>query len=74
MSKRPSNISLEQAVEFCLQSDEGHIDSSCDGLSSDEEEELDRLLLNLTDKEEENRYMPDVVACICNPAKRRLSG
>jgi len=40
MSK--AKLSLQQAVDFCLESDE---DSSTGGLSTDEEEELDNALV-----------------------------
>lgn len=46
----------DQAVVFCTETDnEDDIDSSCGGLSSSEEEELDDLLENISDYEELER-------------------
>ena len=44
MAKKLKAISLAEAVNFCLQSDDSHLDSS-GGLPSDEEEKVDNLLL-----------------------------
>ena len=40
------NFSLEFAVEYCMNSDDSDVDSSIGSLTSDEEEEIDNLLLN----------------------------
>ena len=45
MSKNKALYSVEETVNYCLNSDESDIDSCCGGLSEDEEEELDELLL-----------------------------
>ena len=45
MAKRLKAISLAEAVNYCLQSDANDLDSSVGGLSSDEEEKVDNLLL-----------------------------
>ena len=45
MAKRFKPIYLAEAVNCCLQSDDGDLDSSVVGLSSDEEEKFDNLLL-----------------------------
>jgi len=46
MATSRKKISLESAIEFCLNSDDSDVDSSVGGFSSDEQEELDNLLLN----------------------------
>lgn len=40
MPKR--SYSLQQAIDYCLQTDESNIDSCCGGLTNDEEKLLDR--------------------------------
>ena len=45
MAKKLKAISLVEAVNYCLQSDDSHLDSSVGGLPSDEEEKADNLLL-----------------------------
>lgn len=43
--KNQKKISLDDAVQFVLDSDESDVDSCNDGLSSDEEEAIDNALL-----------------------------
>lgn len=45
MVSSTKNISLDSAIEYCINSDDSDIDSSIGGLTSDEEEEIDNLLL-----------------------------
>ena len=45
MAKRLKAISLAEAVNYCLQSYDSDLDSSVGGLSRDEEEKVDNLLL-----------------------------
>ena len=45
MAKRLKAMSLAEAVNSCLQSNDSDLDSSVGGLSSDEEEKVDNLLL-----------------------------
>ena len=44
MAKQVKPISLQDALDYCLQSDESDIDSSVEGLSSAEEDEINDLL------------------------------
>ena len=45
MAKRLKTISLAEAVNYCLQSDDGDLDSWVGSLPGDEEEKVDNLLL-----------------------------
>ena len=45
MAKGLKTISLAEAVNYCPQDDDSDLDSSVGGLSSDEEEKVDNLLL-----------------------------
>ena len=45
MAKRLKAMSLEEAVNCCLQSNDSDLDSSVGGLSCGEEEKVDNLLL-----------------------------
>ena len=57
MADRLKRYSAEEAVNFCLQTDESDIDSSCSGMSSDEEDRLDRALLDISDIDSEKRLV-----------------
>ena len=55
MADRLKRYSVKEAVNFCLQTDESDIDSSCRGMSSNEEDRLDRALLGVSDIDSEKR-------------------
>ena len=45
IAKRRSTISLQQTIGFCLGSDDNDLDSSRGGVSSGEEDEIDKEML-----------------------------
>ena len=45
MAKRRSTISLQQVIDFCLDSDDRYPDSSKGGLSNGEEDWIDKEML-----------------------------
>ena len=49
--------SVEEVVNFCLQTDESDIGSSCRGMSSGEEDRLDRALLGTSDIDSEKKVI-----------------
>ena len=55
MADRLKIYCVEEVVNFCPQTDESDIDSSCRAMSSDEENGLDRPLLGNSDINSEKR-------------------
>ena len=60
--KNQKKISLDDAVQFVLDSDESDVDSCNDGLSSDEEEAIDNALLGFDTFVE--RYDVNIFYCV----------
>ena len=65
-SSKSRNISLADAVNYMLESDDSDIDSSQGGLSSDEEEKLDDILLGFgSDYDERYVFLCDAFGFEC---------
>ena len=57
MADRMKGYIVEEVVNFCLQTDESDIGSPCRGMSSGEEDRLDRALLGTSDIDSEKRLL-----------------